>query len=161
MRQIQTQPLTAAAFAPFGDVIELKDAADFMINGGACGRHHDLAQMDFGTDGRAGISIADSQHTQLPLDLGMVERHPDGSQAFVPLTQNPFLVVVAPDENGTPGIPMAFVAQPGQGVNYHRNIWHGVLMPLGGQSQFLIVDRIGNTPNLEEHFFDIPYQITE
>lgn len=147
------------AFAPFGDVVTLRDAPDRLINQGLCGRHHDLAEMDFGEDGRAGISLFDAQARTLPYTLDMMERHPDGSQAFLPMTQYSFLVIVAPDAGGKPGQPVAFVTAPGQGVNYHRGTWHGVLTPLAAPGLFAVVDRIGQTPNLEEHWFETPFTI--
>ena len=94
--RIAIQPLSDAAFAPFGDVLEASGAPDRIINQGLCGRWHDRARLDFG-DGRAGISLFRSEPRQLPYRLDMVERHPDGSQAFVPMTGQPFLVIVAPD----------------------------------------------------------------
>ena len=72
-----------------------------------------------------------------------------------------FLVIVAPDNQGVPGMPLAFVTQAGQGVNYYRGTWHGVLTPLHAPGLFAVVDRIGNTPNLQEHWFDQPYIITD
>ena len=157
---IQIQPITAAAFAPFGDLITLRDTPDKIINQGLCGRHHDLADMDFGEDGRSGISLFNAEARNLPLTLDMMERHPEGSQAFIPMTQHPFLVVVAKDDNGRPATPLAFRTEAGQGVNYHRNTWHGVLTPLRAPGLFAVVDRIGNTPNLQEHWFDVPYTVT-
>lgn len=157
---IQIQPITAAAFAPFGDLITLRDTPDKIINQGLCGRHHDLADMDFGEDGRAGISLFNAEARNLPLTLDMMERHPEGSQAFIPMTQHPFLVVVAKDDNGRPATPLAFLTEAGQAVNYHRNTWHGVLTPLHAPGLFAVVDRIGNTPNLQEHWFDVPYTVT-
>ncbi len=159
MRHIDVRPLTANSFAPFGDVITLRDAPDKIINQGLCGRHHDLAAMDFGPGGQAGISLFDAQPRTLPYTLDMVERHPEGSQAFLPMTQEPFLVIVAPDTGGKPGQPLAFVTAPGQGVNYHRGTWHGVLTPLAAPGLFAVVDRIGETPNLEEHWFETPFTI--
>ncbi|MBI6628515.1 ureidoglycolate lyase [Pontibaca salina] len=155
---LHTAPLTATAFAPYGDVLAAEDAPDKLINQGLCGRHHDLAKLDFG-DGRAGISLFDAQERALPFTLDMMERHPEGSQAFVPMQRNPFLVVVAPDQNGAPGTPLAFLAQPGQGVNLHRNVWHGVLCPLNGPGLFAVIDRIGDGTNLEEHWFETPWII--
>lgn len=155
---IQAQPLTQAAFAPFGDVLDCSGAPDKMINQGLCGRYHDRAQLDF-DDGRAGISLFNAEPRNLPYTLEMMERHPQGSQAFIPMTQAPFLVVVAPDEGGKPGIPCAFVTNSGQGVNYHRNIWHGVLTPLSNPGLFAVVDRIGTGTNLQEHWFENPYSI--
>ena len=105
------------------------------------------------------ISLAHSRPFRLPLELAMVERHPLGSQAFFPLNDRPFLVVVAPDGNGAPGRPLAFLTNGRQGVNYRRNVWHGILTPLDREQSFLIVDRKGDGDNLEEHFFDTPYVI--
>ena len=153
-------PLTAEAFAPFGDVIEATGAPDKIINQGFCGRYHDLAALDFGEDGRAGISIFDATPRALPYQLDMVERHPEGSQAFLPMTEHAFLVIVAPDENGTPGQPLAFVTRPGQGVNFHRGTWHGVLTPLHAPGRFAVVDRIGDTQNLEEYWFQSQYVVS-
>ena len=94
--RIRIAPLTAAAFAPFGDVLEVAGAPDKIINQGLCGRYHDLARLDI-ADGRAGISLFKAQARVLPLTLEMVERHPEGSQAFIPMSRDPFLVVVAHD----------------------------------------------------------------
>lgn len=156
---IRPHPLTAAAFAPFGDVLDATGPPDMIINQGQCQRFHDRAQLDFGPQGRAGISIFNAQPRTLPLPLDMVERHPDGSQAFIPLSQHPFLVIVAPDENGTPGAPLAFLTAPHQGVNLHRGTWHGVLTPLHSPGVFAVVDRIGNTHNLEEHWYKPQYVV--
>lgn len=151
-------PLRQSAFAAFGDVIEATGTPDKIINQGLCGRHHDVAKLDFGS-GQAGISVFNAQPRSLPYTLDMMERHPDGSQAFLPMHENPYLVVVAADKNGAPDRPIAFIAQPGQGVNYHRNTWHGVLTPLHAPGLFAVVDRIGGGANLEEHWFDQPWQI--
>ncbi len=159
-RSLTAEPLTAEAFAAFGDVIEAAGES-FAINAGMCDRFHDLARMDFaGEHARAGISIAYSRPYPLPHVFDLVERHPLGSQAFVPMTEAPFLVVVAPDEAGRPGTPRAFLTRPGQGVNYLRNVWHGVLTPLGRPAAFLIVDRIGGGNNLEEVRYDAPWTVT-
>ena len=154
MRTLRTEPLTREAFAPFGQVIETAGAHHYPINSGNCERYHDLARVELGgVHARALISLMHSRHFTLPLDLKMVERHPLGSQAFYPLSQNPFLVVVAPDEGGTPGTPRAFLTSPGQGVNIAMNTWHGVLTPIGPEADFVCVDRGGDGNNLEEHFF--------
>ena len=155
---IKAQPLTAAAFAPFGDVLEATGAPDKIINQGLCGRYHDRATLDF-SDGKAGISIFKGQRRTLPVSLDMVERHPAGSQAFIPMSADPFLVVVAADNNGTPATPLAFVTNPGQGINFHRGTWHGVLTPLSEPGLFTVIDRIGDGDNLQEHWFEAPYSI--
>jgi ureidoglycolate lyase len=90
----------------------------------------------------------------------MVERHPDGSQAFVPMSLDRFLVIVAPGTGAGPGRPRAFLTQPGQAVNLHRGVWHGVLTPLHAPGLFAVVDRIGEGANLEEHVFERPWSVT-
>ena len=157
-RSVRAEPLTAEAFAPFGDVLEAAGAPDRLINEGLCGRYHDRARLEFRA-GRAGISLFDAHPRALPYELRMVERHPDGSQAFLPMTEHPFLVIVAPDEGGQPGPPRAFLTEPGQGVNYLRGTWHGVLTPLHAPGLFAVVDRIGEGANLEEYWFEIPWMV--
>lgn len=157
-RRILTEPLTVAGFAPFGDVLAASGAPDKIINQGQCGRYHDRARLEF-VEGRAGISLFDANPRALPYTLDMVERHPDGSQAFIPMSHQPFLVIVAPDEDGRPGTPRAFVTAPGQAVNYHRGTWHGVLTPLAAPGLFAVVDRIGPGANLEEFWFDDPWEV--
>jgi ureidoglycolate lyase len=157
-REIVLQPISAQAFAPFGDLIDCSGAPDKIINQGQCGRYNDRARFDF-SDGRAGLSLFDANPRDLPLTLDMVERHPDGSQAFVPMAHVPFLVVVAPDENGAPGTPLAFRTDPGQAINFHRGTWHGVLTPLHAPGLFAVIDRIGAGANLEEFRFETAYTI--
>lgn len=159
MTVILTEPLTAAAFAPFGDVIELKGAPDKIINQGLCGRHHDLARVETDAEGRVGISLFDAEPRALPYQLEMMERHPLGSQAFLPLAPTSFLVIVAADEGDRPGKPRAFLTAPGQGINLFRNTWHGVLTPLSPPGVFAVVDRIGPGDNLQEYWFDTPYRV--
>jgi ureidoglycolate lyase len=159
VKRIITQPLSAEAFASFGDVLSLAGEPDRLINQGLCGRYHDRARLDFGPQGRAGISLFKAQLRQLPYTLDMMERHPEGSQAFLPMDVHPFLVVVAPDDGGRPGEPLAFLTHAGEGINFHRGTWHGVLTPLAGNGLFAVVDRIGLTGNLEEHWFEAPYRV--
>lgn len=160
MKTIGIQPLTREAFAPFGEVIERDGAPNFPINAGKCTRYHDLARVETtGEKARPMISLLRGEPYPLPLELGMVERHPLGSQAFIPLTDNPFLVVVAEETPNGPGEPIAFLTAPGQGVNIGRNIWHGILTPLDGISDFAVVDRGGEGVNLEEHFYEAPFLI--
>jgi len=157
-RTVAPSPLTAEAFAAYGDVLEIAGDPDMIINQGLCGRHHDKARLDFGT-GRAGISLFDAQARALPYVVDMVERHPEGSQAFIPLNEVPMIVIVADDDNGRPGDLRAFVSQAGQSINLHRGTWHGVLAPLGKAGRYAVVDRIGDGSNLEEHWFSDPWTV--
>ena len=158
MTTITAQPITAAAFAPYGEVLAPRDTATKMINAGRCERHHALATVQRG-GGEAIISIFRSQPVSLPYDCALLERHPLGSQAFIPLSDRPWLSVVAPDEGGRPGAPLAFIVPAGVGVNLHAGVWHGVLTPLDHAADFLVVDREGDGVNLEEVAID-PVAIT-
>ncbi|MGR3563630.1 MAG: ureidoglycolate lyase [Heliomarina sp.] len=157
-RTVAIKAMDAEAFAAFGDLIDIVGAPDKIINQGFCGRFHDRANLDF-SDGRAGISLFKAEPRSLPLKLDMVERHPDGSQTFIPMSEHSFLVVVAPDAGGAPGQPQAFRTEVGQVINFHRGTWHGVLTPLHAPGLFAVVDRIGPGSNLEEHWFEEPYMI--
>jgi ureidoglycolate lyase len=161
MVAILVEPLTAAAFAPFGQVIETAGAHHYPINSGMTERYHDLARVELGgVHPRPLISIFHGKPYPLPLSLKLVERHPLGSQAFYPLSPNPWLVIVAEDEAGSPVRLRAFRPDPGQGVNIAMNTWHGVLTPLEVEADFLVVDRGGDGNNLEEHHFAEPWMIT-
>lgn len=155
---IEIQPLTAEDFAAFGDVLTADGDVFKSINKGLCRRYHDLAALEF-DGGSAGISLFKSEVRTLPYELDLVERHPQGTQAFIPMSHHPFLVVVAKDNDGTPAQPQAFVTKPGQAINLHRGVWHGVLTPLYEPGLFAVVDRIGDGANLEEYEFISPYLI--
>ena len=158
MMNIFPQPLTIAAFAPFGDVVDAAGTPDRMINAGLCVRFHDRARIDI-AEGRAGLSVFHAVARSLPYAFDLVERHPLGSQAFLPMTQAPFLVIVAPDEQGTPGTPRAFLTNGAQGINLHRGTWHGVLTPLQAPGLFAVLDRIGEGANLEEYRYPKPWTV--
>jgi ureidoglycolate lyase len=154
--EITIQPITAAAFAPYGDLIDCAGDPDAIINLGKCGRYNDRAQMAF--DGaRAGLSLFNAKIRTLPYEFNLLERHPLGSQAFVPMSNDGFLVIVAPDQNDKPGTPVAFETKPGQAINFHKGTWHGVLTPLSGTGHFAVVDRIGDGNNLQEFSLPTPH----
>lgn len=147
-------PLTAERFALFGDVIETSSADMQPMNDARFARFDDLAQVDFDSadGGHVAISIARSKTpTSLPLHFDMVERHPRGSQAFIPLARFPFVIVVAPrGESVDPDELRAFVTNGSQGINYHRGTWHMPLIAMGEGQEFLVVDRAPGVGNLEE-----------
>ncbi|WP_116132333.1 ureidoglycolate lyase [Tropicimonas sp. IMCC34043] len=157
-RELIPAPLTAASFAPYGDVLEASGVPDRLINAGFCGRFHDRARLEF-SGGQAGISLFQAVPRTLPHSFDLVERHPDGSQAFIPMSMDPFLVIVAPDRGDRPGDPLAFVTAPGQGLNFHRGTWHGVLTPLYPPGLFAVVDRIGPGANLQEFVYPAEWRV--
>lgn len=159
---LEILPLTKAAFAPYGEVIEADPSKMRLINNGTTERFHALGQpVVVGEPERLIFNIFRGQPRQFPYSVSMMERHPFGSQSFMPLSGKPFLVGVSEDEGGRPGKPKIFLARADQGVNYFANTWHHPLMALGEVCDFLVVDRDNTAPNLEEFFFDTPYSIAE
>lgn len=161
-QMLEILPLSKSAFAPYGDVIEADPSTRRLINNGTTERFHALAEpVVVGQPERLIFNIFRGQPRQFPYEVAMMERHPFGSQSFVPMSGRPFLVGVSDDEDGRPGRPKIFLAQPGQGVNYFANTWHHPLMALKAVCDFLVVDRDNTVANLEEFFFDTPYCIEE
>ena len=154
-RQLVIEPLTAEGFAPFGDVIETEGRDWFPINNGSTQRFHALARVETGpADGAAIISIFRARRLEYPLTIAMLERHPHGSQAFVPLRGEPFLVVVAPPAPQPDAQAIRVFRTDGrQGINYHAGVWHHPVLALRDEDEFLIVDRRGELPNCDEYFF--------
>ena len=145
------EPLTRDAFALFGDVIELAGAKEIPINLGTTIRYHDLAKLDVGDEGgRPLVNVFRGQPRTLPFEVKMMERHPLGSQAFLPLGTRPYLVVVAPAGELAPAQIHAFVTRGWQGVNYAKGVWHHPLIALGEVSDFIVIDRGGDGLNLQE-----------
>ena len=162
MNQLTLQLITKDAFAPFGDLIEADGDPDKWINDHQCGRFHDRAKCQvLGENARLGISIFKSQLRPLPYAFNLVERHPLGSQAFIPMSHDPFMVIAAHDEAGKPAKPQAFLTKAGQSINFHANIWHGVLSPVRGIGLFAVIDRIGDGNNLEEFLYPSHIQVVD
>lgn len=158
----QIEPLTREAFAPFGDLIEVDDAVkNFPINYGHTRRYHDLATIDVARDGgRPLVSIFRSQPLPTPIDIKLLERHPLSSQAFMPLGPEPYLVVVAPPGELDEALIRIFLAEPGQGVNYHAGTWHHFCLALFVESDFLVIDRGGDGDNCDEVELKQPFSIS-
>ncbi|WP_250472241.1 ureidoglycolate lyase [Caballeronia sp. GAFFF1] len=151
MKTLAIEPLTRAAFRPFGDVIELDGAKQIPINLGTTIRFHDLCKVDVTDEGgRTLVNLFRGQPRVLPFEVKMMERHPLGSQAFIPLDERPYLVVVAPAGELDESKIRAFVTRGWQGVNYAKGVWHHPLIALGKVSDFIVVDRGGDGLNLNE-----------
>ncbi len=146
---LPVEPLTRAAFAPFGDVVETDGAERFAINNGSTTRFHDLAHVDVAAEGgHALVNIFRARPLPMPLTVAMMEKHPLGSQGFVPPARPP------PADGVAPEALRAFLAVAGQGVNYARGVWHHPVIALGRETDFLVIDRGGPGDNLAEFFFD-------
>lgn len=163
MLELEARPLTPEAFASFGDVIDTRTSDYFHINAGRTRRYHDLARVEtLGEQARAVISIFISQPIEVALNLSFLERHPQGSQAFMPLHEERFLVVVAPlgdtiDANKI----RAFVTDGRQGVNYRAGTWHAIQSVLGYEGEFLVVEGGGEGNNCDEYPIDIRVTLPE
>ena len=167
-RLLHVEPLSAVAFAPFGQVIQTDGAERIMINEGTTTRFHALAGVDVEADGGAGngraiLSIFRGTRRPDPIAIRMMERHPLGSQAFMPLAAHDWLVVVAPtnaDDSAPDFDALRCFRAPGDvGVSYARNVWHHPLLVLQPEQDFLIIDRAGpagedKSANLQEHWCD-------
>lgn len=149
--RLRAQPLTVEAFAEFGEVITSDGNTPLLINDGMTERFHALARVDTGDHGgHALINLFHAQPYALPMTLSSMERHPLGSQAFMPLDAQPFIVVVAPiGEHVEPADLRAFITDGRQGVNYRRGVWHHSLIALNTPARFMVVDRGGPGDNCD------------
>ena len=158
-RTLTLEPLTAGTFRPYGDVIGAGVAGADPMNEARFERYDDLARLT--AEGRVGVSIARCRHAaSRPVICPMVERHPRGSQAFVPLAGFRFVVVVAPA--GAPPSAedlRAFLTDGTQGVNYRVGTWHVPLIGLAEGQEFLIIDDVASVDNCDTHTLDRPVAI--
>ena len=169
-RTLAIEPLTKAGFAPFGVVIERAGAEIRMINEGTTTRYHALSQVDVVAGGGMPIlSIFAGTPRPAPIAVSMMERHPLGSQAFMPLSDHDWLVVVAPTnaDDSAPDFDglRCFQVRGDQGVSYAPNVWHHPLL-VCQQQDFLIADRAGPdgelaSVNLQEHWEDAPVAVVK
>ena len=121
VEKLAVNPLTQEAFAAYGDVVESEGRDSYFINNGMAERFHALAKVETkGEDAHTVISLVKSKKFELPRKVDHVEHHPLGSQAFLPINETPFVVVVAKaGEAPTPDQLQAFVTNGRQGINYH------------------------------------------
>ena len=149
-RSLVAEPLTREAFAPFGDVIDTDGAESFPINQGRTERFHALSRVELsGATDRGILSIFRGQPLT-PLEIALMERHPLGSQSFIPMNNVDFLAVVAPPGDFDEAAVRVFLVKGHQGVTYHAGTWHAPLLPLTADADYLVVDRQGLGRNCDE-----------
>ncbi|WP_298606972.1 ureidoglycolate lyase [uncultured Thiothrix sp.] len=146
---LKPELLTAAAFAPFGDVIETTERDFYLINYGKTERYSDLANLDtLDNAGKPTVSIFRSQPVQFPFRIEVMERHPQSSQAFISLERKPFFTVVAPvGDQPLLGQIRLFLVGAQQGINYRRGVWHHYMFSPEDVRDFICLDRTGGTGN--------------
>ena len=157
---LQPAPLTRERFMIYGEVIEASLAHGSVMNDARFDRFDDLCDIDI-VDGEVAVSIARSRtESVLPYRIDMVERHPLGSQAFVPLSPCRMIIVVGPPaESVAPEDLRAFETNGRQGINYRRGTWHMPLIALESGQQFLVIDRAGEGANCDQHILDEPVML--
>lgn len=162
MIELRPEVLTPETFAPYGDVVESADFQAADMNAERFERFDDLCKVEAHT-GRIAISIARCRiATHLPHTIDMIERHPHGSQAFVPMTPCRMMVVVAPPGDSVDVAELkAFVSNGRQGINYHCGTWHMPLIAFDAGQEFLIIDRVGESANCDLHYLDEPITLLD
>ena len=149
---IRTEPLTSAAFRPFGDVLESEGITPELINQGSTQKFADQAKITLADGGRAQIHIYRSKPIDLPFQIRMMERHALCSQAFFPLHDRPFPIVVAlPNAIPGPESIRVFLSNGRQGVNLHPDVWHHYQLTLDKTSDYLVIDRGGAGDDCDEY----------
>lgn len=160
MRSIDYELLSPEKFAPYGDVIHHScGSEDIVINEGHTMRFHDMTNVDVGESGEVCVNIFRSHPVSFPFTIKIMECHPLGSQMFIPLSQNPYYVVVAEAGEFDESKIRVFLASPDQGVNYAPKTWHHYSLALNRTSDFLVVDRKGPGNNLEEVVLSHPIRL--
>ena len=164
-RVLVPQPITAEAFAPYGELVGARGEL-LMINGGTTKRYHRQVVTETGPEelsGKAIISLFRAQARTLPMKIEMLERHPLGSQAFLPADPSPYLVLVATGDDQPYMNSLALFLVAGEGVNYRAGCWHYPLLslnPAGEERDFWVVDRSGKGHNCDEFFFPDDWDIS-
>ena len=149
---IKPKPITKENFKKFGDMISTEDIKPLEINNGFAKRYDGIANLDTKkNNGESTICIFSALKRSFPMKIDMMEKHPLGSQAFIPMKETVFLSFVAP-EGKKPDLTRveAFIIPKGIGVNYNPGIWHFPLISTEDMN-FLVVDRKGEGDNLIIH----------
>ena len=147
--EITPKLITKENFIKFGDMIATKDLIPIEINNGYAKRYDGIANLNTSKEnGKTTISIFSALKRTFPMKIDMMEKHPLGSQAFIPMKETTFLAFVAP-KGEKPDLEKieAFIIPPGIGINYNPGTWHFPLISTEDMN-FLVVDRKGSGDNL-------------
>ncbi len=147
---ITPKKITKENFAKFGELITTDDIKPISINDGYAKRYDGIANLDTSKDnGETTISIFSAIKRKFPMNIDMMEQHPLGSQAFIPMKETTFLSFVAPNAD-KPDLDKieAFIIPPGLGINYKTGTWHFPLIATEDM-KFLVIDRKGSGDNLK------------
>ena len=148
-RIIKPIPINKENFSKFGDMITTENIKPIEINNGYAKRFDEIAKLDTSNEnGETVISIFSALKRSFPMKVDMMEKHPLGSQAFIPMKETTFLTFVAP-KGEKPNLEEveSFIVPKGKGINYKAGIWHFPLISTEDMD-FLVVDRKGSGDNL-------------
>ena len=139
-------------FSQYGDLISSNDIDPININAGYAKRFDNLADLNTSKDGgKTIVSIFSALKRKFPMKIDMMEKHPFGSQAFIPMKETTFLAFVAPQgESPEIGKIQSFIIPPKTGINYKPGTWHFPLISTEDLN-FLVIDRKGKGENLIIH----------
>ena len=154
-KNIKPIKISRTNFATYGDLISTNDINPMDINAGYAKRFDNLADLNTSKDGgKTIVSIFSALKRTFPMTIDMMEKHPLGSQAFIPMKETTFLSFVAPSGD-SPDINeiRAFIIPPGMGINYKPGIWHFPLISTE-DTNFVVIDRKGKGENLIIHKFE-------
>ena len=146
---IKPKPISKENFSKFGDMITTDNLKPIEINNGYAKRFDGIANLNTAKDnGETTISIFSALKRNFPMKIDMMEKHPLGSQAFIPMKETTFLAFVAPHgEKPDLNKIESFIIPPGIGINYNPGTWHFPLISTEDMN-FLVVDRKGSGDNL-------------
>ena len=151
---IKPKKITRKNFKKFGDLISTKKIKSININDGYAKRFDNLCRINTSSKkGKTIMSIFSAKKRKFPMNITMMEKHPLGSQAFIPMNETTFLVFVAPKGKrpNTKKIE-SFIVPKQTGINYKPGIWHFPLISTKNMN-FLVIDRKGIGNNLVIHNF--------
>ena len=151
---IRPKKITRKNFKKFGDLICTKKIRPININNGYAKRFDNLCKINTSLrKGNTIVSIFSAKKRKFPMSIKMMEKHPLGSQAFIPMNETKFFVFVAP-KGKKPNINSikSFLVPKQTGINYKPGIWHFPLISTKNMN-FLVIDRKGIGNNLKIYNF--------
>jgi ureidoglycolate lyase len=159
---VRVRPITAAAFAPYGDLVSAGVRDGRAANQGTAVRFDHAAALESTRAGaRPNLAVFRSTPKALPFRVRLLERHPCSTQAFLPLVCASFLVVVAPGDDAPDAARIeAFLCGPGQGINYRRGVWHHPIVALEEEAEFaMLAWEDGGPDDCVERWLDVPVEV--
>jgi ureidoglycolate lyase len=148
---LHLQPITAEAFAPFGQILPALQPG-----------HAPFDLVDELQNARASagprLSLTAVPPTALPFRAERMERHIHSSQAFLPIECSAYLVLVAPQRpDGLPDLSgLKGFRVPGDvGINYKADTWHHPIAALDRMARFAVLTFVDGTDG-DQQFIELP-----